>query len=407
MVVVQDAMTAPLVESPATAVRGRWAVTAVFFLNGLLLSSYVVRLPSLKAEHHLSNGQLGALGTLFGAAALIAMQFVGSFTARVGSARVIRLALLAMPLAVIAIGESRGTFAFALAVTLTGAVHGTLDVAMNAHAVAVERIRQRPIMSGCHAAWSVSAVLASIVGALVVHAGLASVTHFLAIGIVVFAAGIAVGPFLMPPSVDRRACERNSDSSHADWRSDWRSGWTRAIVVLGGIGLVLMICDGAALAWSGIFLNGSRGATLTVASIALTAYTASQTGGRLVGDRLKQRFGGSALFRVGGLLAIAGLSLAVFSPWLSLAIAGFAVFGLGASNLIPLTFSAAGRAGGDGSVAATALARFTTFTYAGILFGPAAIGWVAQGIGLMWTLALLIPILGAIAVSSRVTAVTA
>jgi sugar phosphate permease len=146
-VVVQDATTAPLVESPATAVRGRWAVTAVFFLNGLLLSTYIVRLPSLKADHHLSNGQLGALGTLFGAAALIAMQFVGGFTARVGSAHVIRLALLALPLAVIAIGESRGTFAFAMAVTLTGAVHGTLDVAMNAHAVAVERIRQRPIMS--------------------------------------------------------------------------------------------------------------------------------------------------------------------------------------------------------------------------------------------------------------------
>ena len=90
-----------------------------------------------------------------------------------------------------------------------------------------------------------------------------------------------------------------------------------------------------------------------------------------------------------------------------LAIAGFAVFGLGTSNLIPLTFSAAGRAGGDGPAAATALARFTTFTYAGILFGPAAIGWVAQGIGLMWTLAVLIPILGAVAVSNRVTAAAA
>jgi MFS family permease len=406
-VVVQDAPTARRLESPAIAVRGRWAVTAVFFLNGLLLSSYIVRLPSLKAEHHLSNGQLGALGTLFGAAALIAMQFVGNFTARVGSARVIRLALLAMPLAVIAIGESRGTFAFALAITLTGAVHGTLDVAMNAHAVAVERIRERPIMSGCHAAWSVSAVLASVAGALVIHAGLAPSTHLLAVGVVVFAAGLAVGRFLMPPSVDRRAPEQNSTSSQASRRSGWRSGWTRAIVVLGGIGLVLMICDGAALAWSGIFLHDSRGATLTVASMAVTAYTASQTGGRLAGDRLKQRFGGSAVFRVGGLLAIAGLALAVFSPSLTVAIAGFAVFGLGASNLIPLTFSAAGRAGGDGPAAATALARFTTFTYAGILFGPAAIGWVAQDIGLMWTLAVLIPVLGAIAVSNRVTAVTA
>ena len=177
--------------------------------------------------------------------------------------------------------------------------------------------------------------------------------------------------------------------------------------MLGGIGLVLMICDGAALTWSGIFLHDSRGGSLTVASMAVTAYTASQTAGRLAGDRLKQRFGGAALFRAGGLLAIAGLAVAVFSPWLALAVAGFAIFGLGASNLIPLTFSAAGRAGGDGPTAATALARFTTFTYAGILFGPAAIGWVAQGIGLMWTLSILIPILGAVAISRRVTAAAA
>jgi MFS family permease len=278
---------------------------------------------------------------------------------------------------------------------------------MNAHAVAVERIRQRPIMSGCHAAWSVSAVLASLIGALVIHAGISPGTHFVAIGIVVFAAGLAVGPLLMPPSVDRRLPERGGDACRTGRRSGWRSGWTQVIVVLGGIGLVLMICDGAALAWSGIFLHDNRGATLTVASMAVTVYTASQTSGRLAGDRLKRRFGGSAMFRAGGLLAVAGLALAVFSPWLTLAIAGFAVFGLGASNLIPLTFSAAGRAGGDGTGAATALARFTTFTYAGILFGPAAIGWVAQGIGLMWTLAVLIPILGAIAINSRVTAAAA
>jgi MFS family permease len=402
-VVLQDALPSTSAESTAPAIRGRWAVTAVFFLNGLLLSSYIVRLPSLKADHHLSNGQLGALGTLFGAAALIAMQFVGRLTARVGSAPVIRIALLAMPLAVVAIGASHGTVAFALAVTVTGAVHGTLDVAMNAHAVAVERVRQRPIMSGCHAAWSVSAVLASVLGALLIHAGISPAAHFVVIGVIVFAVGVAVGPFLLSPAVDRRLPLTAVDAP----RTNWRSGWTRAIVVLGGIGLVLMICDGAALTWSGIFLHDSRGASLTVASTAVTAYTASQTAGRLAGDWLKQRCGGSALFRAGGLLAIAGLAVAVFSPWLALAIAGFAVFGLGASNLIPLTFSAAGRAGGDGPAAATALARFTTFTYAGILFGPAVIGWVAQGIGLMWTLSVLIPILGAVAISRRVTAAAA
>ena len=47
------------------------------------------------------------------------------------------------------------------------------------------------------------------------------------------------------------------------------------------------------------------------------------------------------------------------------------------------------------------ISRFTTFTYAGILFGPAAIGWAAEFAGLTWTLAGLIPVLCVIALLSR------
>jgi len=39
---------------------------------------------------------------------------------------------------------------FAVALLILGAIHGMLDVAMNAHAVAVERILRRHIMNGCH-----------------------------------------------------------------------------------------------------------------------------------------------------------------------------------------------------------------------------------------------------------------
>ena len=135
-----------------TATPSRWPVTAVFFLNGLLLSSYIVRVPAIKSDLHLTAGQLGLTGTLFAGAAIVAMQFVGPVAARVGSARLIRFALVAMPLTVAAIGLSRGLVAFAVAAIFTGAVHGSLDVAMNAYAVAVEQARRRPILSGCHAA---------------------------------------------------------------------------------------------------------------------------------------------------------------------------------------------------------------------------------------------------------------
>jgi MFS family permease len=150
-----------------------------------------------------------------------------------------------------------------------------------------------------------------------------------------------------------------------------------------------------------VLLHENRGASLTLASVAVAAFSGFQTVGRLVGDRLTERFGPAGLFRLGGLVGAAGLVLVVASPHPVGGLTGFAVVGAGTSLLIPIAFSAAGHAGGTGPGAAAFLARFTTFTYAGILLGPAVIGLLAQGIGLQWTLALLVPLLAITALLTR------
>ena len=257
---------ATLDQETAPASGGRWAITAVFLLNGLTLASYLVRLPSLKLDHGLSNGQLGLLGTVFGASALVAMQFVGALVARFGSARIIRLTLLVLPIVLMGIGLCRGVGELFGAVAVLGMVHGMLDVAMNAHAVAVERLRQRPIMSGCHAAWSVSAVIASLLGAALIRARVHLGVHLFAVGLVVIAAGLVVGRFLLPATIDQRTEPQTRQPRWYGLPASWRTGWTRPLVLLGGTGLVLMICDGAALAWSGVFLHDSRGSQPTPSS---------------------------------------------------------------------------------------------------------------------------------------------
>jgi MFS family permease len=106
------------------------------------------------------------------------------------------------------------------------------------------------------------------------------------------------------------------------------------------------------------------------------------------------------MFRVGGVVAVGGLAVAVLSPSPVIAVVGFAIFGFGGSSLIPMTFSAAGHAGGDGPAAAVFVSRFTTFTYSGVLLGPALIGSAAQLVGLAWTLAALLPVLLCVAAAS-------
>jgi predicted MFS family arabinose efflux permease len=364
----------------------------VFFINGLTLSTLIARAPSLKAGHHLDNAQVGFIDLLFGLAAIAAMQFVAPLVGRFGSRRVLHMALSVMPLALVAVGLTRGVIDYAIATMVLGAAHGTTDSAMNAHAVAVERATGRPVLNSCHGAWSVSAIAASLVTALVVHARVTTLANFAGVAVVVLIAGLVVARDLLARDADA------TDVS-SSVRQGWRTGWTRMVVLLGVTGMLLMVCEGAALGWGGIFLHDDKGAPVALASIAVTAYALGQTAGRAVGDRLRQRFPVRSLFRGGGLLGAVGLAVAVSCPRPLFGIVGLAVFGLGASLLLPLTFGAIGHAGGSGAGAATFISRFTTFTYAGVLLGPGLIGWAADAMGLTATLAVLVPVLVVVAIA--------
>ncbi|MGW6754120.1 MFS transporter [Streptomyces sp. NPDC055006] len=379
------------------ASAGRWPATAVFFLNGLALSTYVVRLGSLKDKHHLSDGQLGLIGMVFAVAALACMQGVGLLTARVGTRPVLRTSLLVMPVLLALVGVVGGAVELVVVVAALGAVHGTTDTVMNTHAVAIERRLGRPILNGCHAAWSVSAVVASLATAVLERAGISFATHLVAAAAVLMAGGLLLGPLLVETGTGDRA----RASTPEPRRLGLRGGWSPEVVALGLTGTALMVCEGAALGWSAIFLHDSRGASLGLAATAVTAYTGAQAVGRVIGDRLTLRYGAPVLFRAGGLVAACGLAMALLSPNPIAAIGGFAVAGAGASVLIPLAYSAVGQAKADSPEAATLISRFTTFTYAGTLLGPAAIGWAAELAGLTWTLAALIPVLCAVALLSR------
>jgi predicted MFS family arabinose efflux permease len=277
---------------------------------------------------------------LFGIAAVITMQLAGRLAARLGSSAIVRLATVTLPVVLIGVGLA-GNFAQLAAVMLVvGAVHGLLDVTMNAHAVAVERALKRPIMNGCHAAWSIGAVAGSLAGGAAAQAGLSLARHYLLLCVVLVAVALLVGRSL---------------------------------------------------------LHDNLGAPLGLASLGYIAFTACETTGRLVGDRLFARFPARVLVRLGTLIAAVGLTMVVLSPWPVLAIAGFAVMGIGLATPLPVLFSVVGHIGADGPGAANLVARFTTMTYSGILVGPALIGALAQAIGLTWTLAAPIPLLAYVA----------
>jgi hypothetical protein len=78
----------------------------------------------------------------------------------------------------------------------------------------------------------------------------------------------------------------------------------------------------------------------------------------------------------GGLCAAVGMTVATLVPYWQAALAGYALVGLGCSNIVPVFYSAVGRQ--KTMPENVAVPAITTLGYIGILMGPAGIGFVAH-----------------------------
>ena len=148
----------------------------------------------------------------------------------------------------------------------------------------------------------------------------------------------------------------------------------------------MFLAEGAVLDWSAVMLTNS-GMSSAQGGLGYAAFAVAMTIGRLNGDKIVQRWGGRRILLLGGLAAAAGFFIVVLAPSAWLALAGFLLIGFGASNIVPVLFTAAGSQ--KDMPASLAVSAISTIGYAGILAGPGLIGFVAHAVGLQWAFAAL------------------
>ena len=362
-------------DAPARAARR--AVTVIFLLNGLLFGAWATRIPAVKDGLDLSEGRLGVALALIAVGALSAMPVSGWMSARHGSRWTTRLTAVAFCLATPLPAFAPTYPTLLLACFVLGASGGALDVAMNAHGVAVEQRHPAPILSSFHAAFSAGGLIGAASGSLAAGLGIDARVHLATMAVLGLAAVPAAGRALLPGDVD-----------HAEDDAPLLVRPPRRLWALGLIGLCGLLAEGASGDWSAVYVRDSLGAGAGVAGLAFAAFSLTMTAGRLVGDRLTTAWGADRLVRRGGMLGAAGLGAALLigEPWA--AITGFACLGAGLSAVVPTIFRAAGNT--PGIAPGVALAAVSTAGYTGFLAGPPCIGFLAQATSLPVALALLV-----------------
>ena len=148
------------------------------------------------------------------------------------------------------------------------------------------------------------------------------------------------------------------------------------VLLLGALCFIAFLAEGAVLDWSAVFLRDFRQLDISIAGIGYAVFSITMIAGRLTGDRLTDWLGATPMLRAGAVLCSAGFLGVALVPHTAVTLIGLALVGLGASNLVPVLFSATGRV--PGVPPGIALATVTTIAYAGLLVGPALIGFVAD-----------------------------
>ena len=149
--------------------------------------------------------------------------------------------------------------------------------------------------------------------------------------------------------------------------------------------------EDAGSSWATLYLRDSLGAPAPVAVFGYVALVGFMFIGRLLGDRLVDRFGERAVARAGGLITAAGMGSALAFPSIAGTIAGFAAAGLGVATLIPAAMHGADQL--PGMRPGTGLTVVTWLMRVGFFGAPLIVGVVADATSLRVGL-LCVPVAG-------------
>lgn len=350
------------------------------------MAAWAPLVPFAKLRLNLDDGSLGLLLLCIGAGSLLAMPLTGLLTGKLGCRRVILLAGLALCVDLPLLVLMDSTPGMGLALLLFGAAIGMIDVAMNIQAVIVERASGRAMMSGFHGFFSIGGIAGAGGVSLLMWLGLSPLSA-------VLTTVLAIALLL---ALAQKNLLRDSDAQDDGPLFVLPRGW---VMFLGTLCFIMFLAEGSMLDWSALFLTTLRGVEHSQAGLGYALFSIAMTIGRLNGDRVVNALGRYKILLLGSLCAALGLTLAVACDNAVIALLGFMLVGLGASNVVPILFSAAGNQ--RDMPANLAIASVTTLGYAGILAGPALIGFIAQVSSLTVAFGCVTALLLAVAASAK------
>jgi len=380
-------MTAANTQKPFVPGRLEQVSTRIaFFIAGFGLAAWAPLVPYAKARAGLDEATLGLLLLCLGAGSILAMPIAGLLATRFGCRKVTIGGTLLICLALPLLATASSIPLLIATLFIFGAGLGGVDSTVNLEAGIVERASGRNMMSGFHGLFSVGGIAGAAGVSALLALGLSPLWAIAVVIVLILGALAKAAPHLLPYGSESRgpACA----IPHG------------GVLFIGALCFIVFLAEGAMLDWSAVFLTTEKSMGDAYAGLGYAAFALTMTAGRLFGDTVVKRLGPTRVIVMGGLFAALGMGLATLAPGWEVALLGYALVGVGCSNIVPVLYSAVGKQ--TVMPEHIAVPAITTLGYAGILAGPAATGFIAHASSLSAAFLLITALLVAVAISGRI-----
>ncbi len=367
-------------------VAWRNAVFVIFGVCGVMMATWVSRVPAIRDTFHASPLQMAGIVLSIAVGSIIGLTASSHIVAAFGSRRVILITipvgLLGLVLAGVGATVGPTLWLTIAGLALFGFITGMCDVAMNFNGAINERAIGRPIMPVFHAFFSVGTIAGAGLGTVAEALKVPVLLHFIVIGVLLSAAIAVSVRFLQPDTVIE-----NGADAHEGGSSTWRErigAWTNTrTLLIGLIVLGMVFAEGSAGDWLALAVVDGRGFTNAQGVLAYAIFVTAMTTGRFGGMYVLERFGRVTVLRASAVSAAIGLGIVIFVPLPAFTIIGVVLWGLGSALGFPVGMSAAAD---DSRTAAANVSMVATIGYFGFLVGPPLIGLLGERFGLLGAL---------------------
>ncbi|WP_337078534.1 MFS transporter [Acinetobacter pittii] len=389
--------TKPAVLDTATILSTqRLATRLSFFSLGFATAAWAPLIPFAQQRLNLNHADFGLLLLCMGIGSMIAMPATGALVKRWGCRPLIALALMLLMVLLPSLTMWSSIVTMAVALFIFGSAAGCLGVAINLQAVVVEKHSVRALMSSFHGMCSLGGLTGAMLVTALLAVGLSPLMSTLSVVMILLViGGVAIPSCLTSFEQDEKQHEDTTQAPKKLYRPDG------IILLIGVMCFIAFLSEGAAMDWGGIYLTSKYQLNPAFAGLAYTFFALSMTTGRFAGHILLKQWGEKNIVTYSAIGAAIGMAVIVTAPVWQVVVLGYALLGLGCSNIVPVMFSRVGRQ--NNMPKAAALSLVSTIAYTGSLSGPALIGLIGEWTGLSTVLTGVAVLLFIIALLNRFT----